>query len=161
MRLISFPSLTEMFHFSEFPPYLAVRSLRRVGLSPFGNPGLITLFGSSSRLIVALHVLHRHVIPRHSLCTRKILFVRSQKPSSIIKVLKVFLALADFISKRKKYTFNPVKELWVLFWENSIIPSLLPTLNERKQIVSKFFLGCNRSPSNWWLILINSLIVNM
>ena len=39
-----------------------------MGVPSFGNPRIIMLICSSPRLIAACHVLHRLLMPRHSLC---------------------------------------------------------------------------------------------
>ena len=40
-------------------------TFKRGQVSPFGNPRVITLLNSSSRLKAVLHFLHRHEYPRH------------------------------------------------------------------------------------------------
>ena len=64
---ISFPAGTEMVHFPASPPDKsgALHITERV--TPFGNPGLITVFDTLPGLIAALHALHQPVVPRHPL----------------------------------------------------------------------------------------------
>ena len=68
-RLFSFPRGTEMFQFPRFPlPVLCVHT----GVTPAKAPGFPirkstdqSLIDSSPWLIAAIHVLHRHLTPRH------------------------------------------------------------------------------------------------
>lgn len=71
--LISFPAVTEMFHFTALPPALRLGTPKGVGF-PIRIFRDITLLDSSPELIAVMHVLHRHIVPRHSLCARNVLF---------------------------------------------------------------------------------------
>ena len=72
-RLLSLPPGTEMFQFPGFPlPALCVQAgVTRhypCRVSPFGDPRVQRLVGSSPRLIAASYVLHRLLVPRHPPC---------------------------------------------------------------------------------------------
>ena len=68
---LSFPPLTEMFHFSG---YRSIRPMNSTGsnwvwpswVSPFGNLRVIKIVSISPKLIAGSHVLHRLLTPRHS-----------------------------------------------------------------------------------------------
>jgi hypothetical protein len=69
-QLLSFPRGTEMFQFPRFPPTALCVQAGVTGhdpsrVSPFGDPRIDRLVGSSPWLIAASHVLHRHLAPRH------------------------------------------------------------------------------------------------
>jgi hypothetical protein len=69
-RLLSFPRGTEMFQFPRFPPAALCVQAGVTGhdpsrVSPFGDPRINRLVGSSPWLFAASHVLHRHLAPRH------------------------------------------------------------------------------------------------
>jgi hypothetical protein len=88
-RFLSFPSGTEMVHFPEFARtrlciHRAVSRFYRDGFPhsdiPESKPAC-----SSSRLIAACHVLHRHLLPRHPPCALSnltIKFTRSTPAAS-------------------------------------------------------------------------------
>ena len=68
--LISFPLVTEMFHFTRSAPWgLCIQPQSDGTLLPPGFPIQISpdqrMFGSSPRLIAAYHVFHRLSAPRH------------------------------------------------------------------------------------------------
>src|SRR5919108_2253598 len=72
-RLLSLPPGTEMFQFPGFPlPVLCVQTgVTRhdpCRVSPFGDPRVQRLVGSSPGLIAASYVLHRLLAPRHPPC---------------------------------------------------------------------------------------------
>ena len=68
-QLISFPTVTEMFHFTAFASYTYVFSIRYQQAGGFPHS---EIFGSkvirtSPKLIAAYHVFHRLLSPRHPL----------------------------------------------------------------------------------------------
>ena len=60
-RLISFPTVTEMFHFTAFASYTYVFSTRYPVKGGFPHSEILglTVVDTSPRLIAACHVLHR------------------------------------------------------------------------------------------------------
>src|SRR5262249_29529871 len=84
-RFLSFPSGTEMVHFPEFARarlwiHRAVPRFYRGGF-PHSDIPESKLACSSSRLIAACHVLHRHLLPRHPPCALSNLTIKfTQSP---------------------------------------------------------------------------------
>ena len=72
-RFLSLPRATKMFQFARLPPTAPMDSVRgtralpRVGFPIRKSPDQ-SLFSSSPRLIAAVHVLHRLLVPRHPPC---------------------------------------------------------------------------------------------
>ena len=80
-RFLSLPRATKMFQFARLPPLRlwiqreGTRALPRVGFPIRKSPDQ-RLLGSSPRLIAAIHVLHRLLVPRHSPCALVLLIRR-------------------------------------------------------------------------------------
>ena len=94
-----------------------------MGVPSFGNPRIIMLICSSPRLIAACHVLHRLLMPRHSLCA----LVRLNFCRYPFGYLVLSLCLNCCVSRFYSYLFSLSK-----------IVSFYPTL-ERPDLSSYLF----------------------
>lgn len=73
---ISFPPVTEMFHFAGYPPgKCQVTRVCRAGFPHSGIRGSKPAC-SSPRLIAACHALHRPLVPRHPPCAPNYLVLK-------------------------------------------------------------------------------------
>ena len=79
-----------MFHFPSFPPHCLCVQQRVTAhddcrVSPFGNPRIKALVDSSPGTIVASHVLHRFLVPRHPPCALKNLATDARVHCAVLK----------------------------------------------------------------------------
>ena len=79
-----------MFHFPAFPPHCLCVQQRVTAhddcrVSPFGNPRIKASVDGSPGTIVASHVLHRFLVPRHPPCALKNLATDARVHCAVLK----------------------------------------------------------------------------
>jgi hypothetical protein len=139
-RFLSLPRATKMFQFARctstapMDSVQGTRALPRVGFPIRKSPDQRS-FSSSPRLIAAIHVLHRLLVPRHPPCALVLLLSRRISRENTNYRYAVFKVRADRMSagERKRHLparrFSAVRPSRSLEWAGlSKLNSMSPTL---------------------------------